>query len=1030
MSSFPFGLVFVLLFSVCLSEPTQQEEDLGLHFEFDGPISQPGIQIYGIEGRRSDFRSILTRETPINQMVIQLKEGVDPQSFAQENGLALVECMRFSQSLCIFTEPGLLKRDTVLSVRDHSDVEWVEEEVERHYAKFHYTSNPLWIHSWHLENTNPGFENEDVNIIPAWNSGLSGKGVHIGIVDDSVEWAHPDLIQFYSPETSWDFNDKDADPSPRKSTDVHGTSVAGVALGSSNGVCSLGAAFNSTMSGFRLISGGVPDSTIAQCLTYSDEIDIYSNSWGYSVAFAAPLSATLKAAFASGVTDGRGGKGFIYSWAAGNSRQDKSNANYDPMAAAPETIAVAAVSWRGVFSEYSNPGCALHISAPSSGANKGIFTTDRTGSLGYAAGSCTSDFGGTSSACPLVSGIIALMLEVNPNLGWRDVQWVLASSARKNDPNNSDWRKNAAGFWVNHNYGFGVIDATRAVEVAKSWINVPKRESIVQNAALKSTLIPNNSSGFVYKFSIGQDLVVEHVQISIALTHRQLRGLTIDLYSPSGTFSRMMDVNAPTSLTSLSWTFMTTFNWGENARGEWTLKVTDTITSDSVTGTVSATSITVWGHQASAQLVVSTANYCPNQQVTFSWKDPTLNYLVLTSTTSSSRTLSVYGKTSQTELLPAGTWTAAISVDPSRPLDTETFSLPSCSSPFISVTVLDCGNVEITYNLAPSGSTILFQETKDSTVVTVTKSPISGSGKITYTRPYYGNWAAHISQSSRYVASSNVITGALCVVPSLEVDVSQQCSSSQLITITAKNTMPGMLLTAQATNAQSQVFVIADATNTSENLVLQFKRPSPEGSWYAKIAFGTQVFSQENFEVSLCVAAEISVDVTGACDRGVVVNWKNAPAGSNVAIVPTNSIYIYAYTPTNNAKSGSATFKLDNGQFEAYLTTAAFEAIVGSPSFKVDCKVQLPVPTIKVSSLGSTTVTLVWTSFNSYGIYTYNLAISRDNVNWQEGVIYFQTSAKLTKMTPNTLYYAKVRVVDTYLGPGDWSEIISFRTNP
>jgi len=590
----------------------------------------------------------------------------------------------------------------------------MEEQVKRHYAKFQTpsaTQNPLWTASFHLNNTFPGYEAEDVNILPAWAAGWSGKGVRIGIVDDSVEWQHPDLIQFYVPETSWDFNDNDPDPSPKKSSDAHGTSVAGVALGSNNNVCSLGAGFQSELSGFRLISDGVTDAMIGQCLTYSKEIEIYSNSWGSASAFGGSLSSTLKAALTQGVTQGRGGKGFIYTFAAGNSREENNNANYDSLTNAPETIAVAAVSWKGVFSSYSNPGSALFISAPSNGDGKGISTTDRTGSLGYAAGSCTGDFGGTSSACPLVSGVIALILEANPNLGWRDVQWVLAKSARKNDPSNSDWRRNAAGFWVNHNYGFGVIDATNAIEVAKTWKNVPKRESVTRTAVIRNGLIPNNSSGFVYAFQVDSDLVVEHVQLSISLSHRQIRGVAIDLYSPSGTSSRLLATNAPTYLTQLTWTFTTNFNWGEGSRGQWTLRVLDYNTADSITGQVSASVLTVWGYQGASKLSVNSENYCPNSQVIFSWTNNTIQYLTLTSTSQnpSTRTVSVLGKTTQTETLAAGSWTASISFDPSSPVDSTSFTLKSCSATFISVQVLDCGKIDVVYNLAPAGSSIVMK---------------------------------------------------------------------------------------------------------------------------------------------------------------------------------------------------------------------------------------------------------------------------------------------------------------------------------
>ena len=70
--------------------------------------------------------------------------------------------------------------------------------------------------------------------------------------------------------------------------------------------------------------------------------------------------------------------------------------------------------------------------------------------------------GGTSAAAPLVSGVIALRLEANPNLTMRDVEHILAKTAQRNDPNGTDtegkpkWMQNKAGLWVSYEYGFGL----------------------------------------------------------------------------------------------------------------------------------------------------------------------------------------------------------------------------------------------------------------------------------------------------------------------------------------------------------------------------------------------------------------------------------------------------------------------------------------------------------------------------------------------------------------------------------------------
>ncbi|MFM9159887.1 MAG: S8 family serine peptidase, partial [Dolichospermum sp.] len=130
--------------------------------------------------------------------------------------------------------------------------------------------------------------------------------------------------------------------------------------------------------------------------------------------------------------------------AGGNGRGSLDNSNYDGYANSRYVIAVAAHrnNSNGVFSGYSEPGANLLVTAPSNGGTLGVVTTDLMGADGYNGltdQNYTNAFGGTSSATPLVSGVIALMLQANPNLTWRDVQHILVRSAEKNDPTNTDW---------------------------------------------------------------------------------------------------------------------------------------------------------------------------------------------------------------------------------------------------------------------------------------------------------------------------------------------------------------------------------------------------------------------------------------------------------------------------------------------------------------------------------------------------------------------------------------------------------------
>ncbi|HVJ70317.1 MAG TPA: S8 family serine peptidase, partial [Sphingomicrobium sp.] len=167
---------------------------------------------------------------------------------------------------------------------------------------------------------------------------------------------------------------------------------------------------------------------------------------------------------------------------AGNNRGSGFDTNYDNFTNHRQVIAVGAVDHNGVVSYYSTPGANLLVVAPSSTYGVGLTTTDIAGAGGNNSGDYITGFTGTSAAAPQVSGVVALMLEANPDLGWRDVQEILAMSARQvGDPasltgsEKYQWSYNGAANWngggmhFSNDYGFGLVDALAAVRLAESW---------------------------------------------------------------------------------------------------------------------------------------------------------------------------------------------------------------------------------------------------------------------------------------------------------------------------------------------------------------------------------------------------------------------------------------------------------------------------------------------------------------------------------------------------------------------------------
>eukprot|EP00008_Paramoeba_atlantica_P001751 CAMPEP_0201503120 /NCGR_PEP_ID=MMETSP0151_2-20130828/84496_1 /ASSEMBLY_ACC=CAM_ASM_000257 /TAXON_ID=200890 /ORGANISM="Paramoeba atlantica, Strain 621/1 / CCAP 1560/9" /LENGTH=793 /DNA_ID=CAMNT_0047896753 /DNA_START=80 /DNA_END=2461 /DNA_ORIENTATION=- len=421
--------------------------------------------------------------------------------------------------------------------------------------------DPLYPQQWHLHKSalaeNPNVTEPekliDMGVVPAWNLGYFGDDILISIVDDGVEHHHPDLNSGYVKSVSYDFVSGMSDPSPSEADD-HGTSCAGVAFARQNDACGVGVANKALYGAVRLIGeSGVTSATEAEALTYGlNKVDIYSCSWGPAddgtTVFKLP--SPIPEALEQGVNEGRKGLGSVYIWAAGNGGHTGDSCSYDGYVNSQFSIPVGAVDEYGVKAYYSESCPALLGVTASSGDTFGIITTDRTKPYGYDENSdCTSTFGGTSASAPMASGITALVLQAKPQLSWRDVQGVLLQSTVHNDPLDDDWSENGAGLKINHKYGFGLLNATRAVELATRWTMLEQYSYYKSNKVVLKEDIPLEGE-VKYSFEVtvndtlGKDAevpvdpsVVEHVILTVDISHPMRNKLAISLTSPSGTTS-------------------------------------------------------------------------------------------------------------------------------------------------------------------------------------------------------------------------------------------------------------------------------------------------------------------------------------------------------------------------------------------------------------------------------------------------------------------------------------------------------------
>lgn len=460
--------------------------------------------------------------------------------------------------------------------------------------------DPLLPSQWHLKTSGIASPGTDLNVENVWNyggtGGIRGNGIRIGVVDDGLEQSHPDLVQNVDAANGWDWNGNDSNPAPG-SGDRHGTACAGLAAArGDNSLGGSGAAPEAGLVGMRLIAAPSTDEQEAEAMLWKkDLIQVKSCSWGpddTGKVLEGPGPLTL-AALETATATGRQGRGTLFVWAAGNGRVGGDNSNYDGYANSIHTIATAAIDSTGNAAYYSEAGANLVVCAPSDGTSPalGITTTDLTGTAGYngassaAGGDYADDFGGTSAAAPLVAGVIALMLEGNPLLGWRDVQEILIASAIRIRPTDSGWATNGAGFHFHPRFGAGLVDAATAVAMASTWQNLYEQQAVAQTVSGPGAIPENSSAGHVVTFHLAEsNLRAEQVTLTADISHTSRGNLEIILTSPTGTVSRLAEVHNDLHDDYPAWTFSSVRSWGESADGDWTLKICDLSSDGNSTG--------------------------------------------------------------------------------------------------------------------------------------------------------------------------------------------------------------------------------------------------------------------------------------------------------------------------------------------------------------------------------------------------------------------------------------------------------------
>ncbi|NMR24574.1 S8 family serine peptidase [Pseudoalteromonas sp. NEC-BIFX-2020_015] len=340
------------------------------------------------------------------------------------------------------------------------------------------------------------------------------------------------------------------------------------------------------------------------------------------------------------------------------------NGAFEPSQSHPYYFSVAAVNANGKHTSYSTAGANVMVSAPAGEFGRfspAMVTTDQMtcingysgfngrGIASWAAAfgeefaatqypfnypghadneSCnyTSSFNGTSSAAPNASGVVSLILSANPDLTWRDVRHILASTSTLIDADNAEvkltvgegefvahegWVENSAGYNFNNLYGFGRVDAGAAVakaknydvvlgeEVISSWIGAG---SAVGEDALALEIPDNSATGLTHTIEVAEELNIEAIQFKFDVSNSEMlmavsdgtqtsagTDLAIEVTSPSGTRSVLLSSKQALFLPALNFSsgflngyilkdavMLSNAFYGESTKGTWTIRLLDT----------------------------------------------------------------------------------------------------------------------------------------------------------------------------------------------------------------------------------------------------------------------------------------------------------------------------------------------------------------------------------------------------------------------------------------------------------------------
>ncbi len=451
-----------------------------------------GELVFSVPGSRLTF-SLGSR------LIVRLREGQDPETVFAATGIEVVRELGHDGTtyLCRAADAHAVLAASV-AVSGQDGVEWALPDFRVPITLYYQPNDPYYGDQWHHHQASGA----DIGSQDAWDITRGDSRVVVAVIDTGVDTGHPDLDAARM-VTGYNAVNGSNDPTPLSgSIDGHGTCCSGEVLAvADNGEGGAGVCPACSLMPIKMMDGQSSQAQLSNgylAIQYASDHGawVLSNSWGIDEQVTGQVDMQpFYQAVQDAVNNGRGGKGAVVLFASGNGNPYTGQAESigaHELQAQSYVMAVGGTGPNDTVVSYSDYGPNLSVTAPTGAVNMSdpqIVTIDVRGDGGFSrggwyytmgffgdqktdfqeidsTGNYTRYFNGTSAACPIAAGVVALVFSANPDLTGAEARTIVEQTADKvggaYDSNGHD-----------DHYGFGRVNAARAVRVATLGLDNP-----------------------------------------------------------------------------------------------------------------------------------------------------------------------------------------------------------------------------------------------------------------------------------------------------------------------------------------------------------------------------------------------------------------------------------------------------------------------------------------------------------------------------------------------------------------------------